>query len=551
MKATNDLDSATLRFVTAPLRFPANLSAWEELASIGRSEVQALISMAAEEGVLPEQVLLVQVIHVRPDHVDFGSPAVVRRERHKQLLAADVVQAIGVRDSGKSFFKQAAEDSARGGIVALISKRISKQDFSPLDSRFVSLHLKNPAAIDGVNLSYSPKANDARGDWFLIKRFEDVLDENAAALAAELQQVSAAPEPRFEKHVKDSPMTQSMEILCESDYLRHFAPLVSCGDVLLCAPTIYNLPPNQHEQRLSIGGGGCMFVLAEQPDVALVRRLSLFSHKIIATIWAYQDLVRMAAEKSRAAGAEDAFQMIAHSLGNALNYLPAGSSKVEAIIRVEEANIRAARWLHSAQSPKLVRWGGDERLPMSFAKVLELATFLPEEQFSIKTEDLNGTEVDPRFQALIIELARNLQQHSATKKGEIVVRLAADKRTCAIEIKSDCDYTCAGAIKNALEALKEGRAAERGLTFVWLLAEKLASDEAECIYAVGTDAKRKGRKPWITGTRDDLRLKIHLSVGSGVEEQLSRKKNDRDAGKSFAFHCRFVGILPAGRSTTK
>jgi len=193
MKTAADIDPGLLKFLTTPLKLPVNLGAWEQLAVIGKKEVLTLMSLAASEHVLPDQVLLAQIIHIRPEHVDFGSPALVRREQHRRLLAADVAQAVGVKDSGKSFFRQASQDNTPGGVVALISKTQSKHHFALSDSQFIQIVLKNPFAIDGTNLKYSA----GEGDWLRIDSFESILAENSTTLADELQKLASAPEPSF------------------------------------------------------------------------------------------------------------------------------------------------------------------------------------------------------------------------------------------------------------------------------------------------------------------------------------------------------------------
>jgi hypothetical protein len=108
MKPAADIDPGLLKFLTTPLKLPANLGAWEQLATIGKEWVRNLLRSAAKDGVLPRQVDLVQVIHIRPDHVDFGSPTIVRNKHHRRLLTADIVQALCVKESkgSESFFKQ-------------------------------------------------------------------------------------------------------------------------------------------------------------------------------------------------------------------------------------------------------------------------------------------------------------------------------------------------------------------------------------------------------------------------------------------------------------
>jgi hypothetical protein len=295
MKIAADIDLGLLKFLTTPLSLPANLGALGQLAEMGKKHVLEIMSHAADEGVLPAEVLLVQVIHIRPDHVDFGSPTIVRHNQHRKFLAADVVHALGVeRNTQKSFFKKASGHNVGGGVVALISKKPSKCNFSALDSNLLHMILNNPASVDEGALNFQPSSNE--GEWIAIESFWEILKSNRDSFEAEFQRLSTLPEVDFRKQSKDDDaLAPGMEVLCEEDYLRHFSPLVACGDVLLCAPTIY-LRANIGADAPAIGGGGCMFILSKTPTTASIRRLYLFSHKIISTVWAYQDLVRIAAE---------------------------------------------------------------------------------------------------------------------------------------------------------------------------------------------------------------------------------------------------------------
>lgn len=531
MKTAADIDPGLLKFLTTPLKLPVNLGAWEQLAVIGKKEVLTLMSLAASERVLPDQVLLAQIIHIRPDHVDFGSPALVRREQHRRLLAADVAQAVGVKDSGKSFFRQASQDNTPGGVVALISKTQSKHDFASSDSQFIQIVLKNPFAIDGTNLKYSA----GEGDWLRIDSFESILAENSTTLADELQKLASAPEPSFASpRITNRKKTKSMEILCEKDYLRHFSPLVACGDVLLCAPTVH-LPENERDQIASIGGGGCMFVLTGTPDVALIRRLSLFTHKIIATIWAYQDLVRMAAEKSRAAGAEDAFQMIVHSFGNAVNYVPPEAPQATRVLLVENHIIRAARLLFTRSMPGLRDWLKRED---DWIGLLAAASCKQEEKLDFVAGPLlEQDRIDSRLFALLLELSRNCVKHSSEnpKRGTLEVQAGSTSHSLRLLTENACDYCCPRDLWDKFS--KEGKSIsrEKGLDFILWLAQSLAGDRGSVVFEV-TDPTNDSDPVFEKISTSFEQMPVECRVARRVLEELPNLKRTEDPRK-FRVRC--------------
>jgi hypothetical protein len=325
------------------------------------------------------------------------------------------------------------------------------------------------------------------------------------------------------------------EILADAEYLTRVASLVSLGTVILAAPRQFYLAASLHKL---LGTSGLNLVV--EPQVPITSDLLLRCYLLADRLCSLFTTTASYAHSREDNAASETFQMVAHSLGNALTYLPPGNERIESIIRVEEANLRAARWFYASKEPsksQLVSWEVPDKKNKPFEEILKTAVFtLPDEKgFILDAKILHGKNVDPRLFALIIELTRNLQKHSKAKKGSLVVRQSQDKKCCEIEIISDCDYTCPRDLQRTIARLHKNEQGERGLDFVWALLKKLSADSASCIYTIG-------KTPQKTTALFNSSPMVRLNIGADVTHQLKLSKDEQDTDVTFSFNCLITGL---------
>lgn len=510
--------------------------------------INGFLRRALEANYLPSGVRLLLLPTVAPQKLklDLKIPALTRGPRDEtwERIVWQMAQAATWNERNRtSYFRRFLQEyhGPRGSVAFFHAKDADQQISLP------AIHLLQYAYKHGEKSVNAPASSDApaipdhaiSGD----QSFPEVSLGELTVNVKEWQAFSDQQRPEVEfvpsfatdnEHDRQSVERLAQEIASDSEYLARIAPLASLGTVILAAPRQFHLAANLHKQ---LGTAGLNLVVEPHIPITsdLLLRCYLLADRLCTLFFTTTSYVQLREDTA----ASETFQMMAHSLGNALTYLPPGNQRIESVIFVEEAHLRAARWLHAVKQPdksRLVDWGSPGKKKKPFEETLKAATFTPpQEDFTVEASLLHGREVDPRLFALIIELARNLQNHSKNGKGSLTIVHSRDAECCEIEITSDCDFTCARDLKRAIELRSNNQPGERGLDFVWRLVEKLSGGNASCIYTVG-------QKPFISTASLDASPKVILNVGDNVTRHLNLPETQRDTDVPFAFRCLVTSV---------
>lgn len=517
------LDAAFSQFLATPVRLPEleNIGDAERLIAEGRKHVKDLIKKAICNGVLPPGIKFLQCVHVRPGHVDLGSPLAVHRDHHQQIVSANLLRAHQVQPKNSFFFEVMQNKGLPHGAVALISKdRAVKKLRGTSEPPFIKVWFDKPLAPDVKKLTgYSEKP--LCDGWHWIDNLEELLRVNHGWLSA------YASEPDHWELSVPTGINISDEFIKAS-----IAPLVACGHVLLCAPAIY-----ASDSKDPLGGGGCMFVLERLPDVHLIRRLFLVSQKLISTISTYQDFVRSAS----ASGANAAIRMITHSFGNAVNYIPESSPKALHVLQAEEVVVRAAGLLLSEDQSE----NTNERNRRPFGQqLIRDASCKGGEVLEIQT-DLDGKKIDCRLFALLLEVARNCVEHSADSPKSGTLRFFSPNGNPCIVGSNQCTYIPVRDLKKKLEHINASIVLVKGFDFVIWLARALATSETKILVKITRAAARSDNEGFVVLATRFREMPIELAIDEYVMRLLPKLEADGDVSEKFRISFEIKNLSPA------
>lgn len=294
-KASRD---TLIDFLVEPHSLPGGFDSVEELAKACSNQMLALTKRALENGVLQENTLMVQFIHIAPgdQKIDFNFPTVVGVRHEDELMRAAVLLGsfLKPRTEDLSLFEEATERDSDRPIVALLSVHQKPRSISQQHADWAFADLSHYAAasppdLSAIDVSGAHTSSDAHQEiniptFRIRKDFRALVDLNAnvkidAVLRNDLNRVP----------VKYSRSTRwRSRVLENGDYMRHIFPLTQIGDVMLCAARVFKRDARSTAQSLS--GGGCLFVVPHGEGFRHIPGVVAFTSKVSSLMHGYPDL---------------------------------------------------------------------------------------------------------------------------------------------------------------------------------------------------------------------------------------------------------------------
>jgi hypothetical protein len=287
--------------------------------------------------------------------------------------------------------------------------------------------------------------------------------------------------------------------LLSKEYLESVAPCVAQGPLVLALTKkmfFHRMEQNQFVDNsglTSIFEPGTTLGFGELEDCFRVaHRLSTVFTSLHTVA---QHVSRMELERGLRKGARNAFGMITHSLGNAIEMMDRTPNAVRRVLFLERYTLAAAGSLHQPQSlnDESMRrpWERagcktDDGAVESIGQSLGAAIFTKDgRSFTIEDQCMTGKVPDARFVALLIELARNLQKHAGPAGGSIKLLMSNDKRWVSLQVASSCTFEYPRNLPTYFEQWKAGFDSERGQDYLWLLIRSLATPRTSVSYRFG------------------------------------------------------------------
>ena len=257
------------------------------LPSLGKSQLGALpqyaasllwdqLIKAADTGLLPQETVLGQFLHVDPaTKAWFGSatPTLVAATRKNPILAACRSLRTFLQANELSVFNAEARRTGRKGLIlvaSLVEGGVEPHRFEGLrDIADVLEVCCRPGADLDIELTIDeaaePDAHDLDRDWLFF------------ADGSSVETCQDAELPTVELAVSDPKLLgQLLPNEADADrYFRELLPMMAQGTVVFCVPRIYeDVDPSDSW----VAGGGCVFVVNRELREDDVRSLFIVSH---------------------------------------------------------------------------------------------------------------------------------------------------------------------------------------------------------------------------------------------------------------------------------
>jgi hypothetical protein len=480
-----------------PLELPEEIGRLEDLPLWAPQLAAKYLKKCFEASYLPNTVLLVLHAVVSPDlfGLDLHSPLLLPTRNAgltDQLVRRFVYVSLANQLHRASFHQRIVREFyGKHGAALLFISGNSRPDLKPPCVHLLQLAYKAEwpphlwADLDSVALPQDTNGTPDKG-WFEFatqrysSNWDQVVGRDFAFHPKVTHRVS---------HPIDCDLSEKSEFkvkveqaLAEDhDYLRRVGCLLPLGNVLLVSPRPVHVLGRRRTLQKQLGFSGLTLVLSPDAEITveLIRRCHLVADRLNSLL---NTAVSVGA-RSRGAGAEDAFQMITHSFGNAVSYVPAEAPQATRVLLVEDQVVRAARLLFTHGKPQK-----DDSLEFSERWVTWMADACCKQgqELNFDPGPLPGSRIESRLFALLLELGRNCVKHSSAnpKHGTMMVSRQAGSDHCRITTNNSCDYRCPRDLLEKARMMDGKRLRTEGLDFILWLTWSLAGRNASVVFKV-------------------------------------------------------------------
>lgn len=515
---------------------------------------------AMQQKFLPETVILAQFVSVPPKHAppDLRAPAVVRtsESRFEDYLRAYLFIANYVKSKTWSFHNRANEflhSPASTLLVFTVGQHPPKEHpFDGVNVIWVNFETKDLPSCEwlaGIQSLELIAAGEPTISGFSKSPILEMLKhpKNKDALTFN---PGSSPKPKVRVYCKvemspDEQLAVSAfaDTLLTERYLAHVLPCVLCGPVVLVVAKKVFFDTQEQNKLVDNSGLTAMFRTGTRIGYSELEDCYRAGHRLSTIFTNLHSIAQFVGEREReqgrSVGAANAFRMITHSLGNAIIYARRGADEVERVLKLESYTVAAAGALYSrepvtdmhAEPPWEIAGCEIGGKIESLDESIRAGTFLSAENFTIKAGCMRGKRAEPRFVALLVELARNMEQHSLKKLGSISLTTGANEGLITLKLTSDSDYCYPRDLPDKFRFWRQTLDASRGLDFVWLLLRSLATDATSLSFRFGSSKAQGAQKEPII-IQD---IPIHFWVASSDAGRLAKAEKAGNTMESFNY----------------
>lgn len=479
-----------------PLELTEEIRRLEDLPLWAPKLAASYLKTCFEAGYLPDSVLLALHAVVSPElhGLDLQSPLLWRKhssDLNERLLRRFVYVSLANKLHKASFHQRIVRDFHGKHGAALLFLKGKRKNLEPpcVHLLQITYEAEWPPHVweDLDKVKLNPEANGPRNEPWLEFRIEQ--HKNAWSEVVE-RTFPFDPNVRHSVwHPSDCEPSEKSEFKAKVEmalaedhaYLRRVGCLLPFGSVLLVSPRPVHVRGKRSPLQTQLGFSGLTMVISHDAEITtdLIRRCHLVADRLNSLL----STAISVGSRCRSAGAEDAFQMITHSFGNAVSFVPPEAPQATRVLLVEDQIVRAARLLFTHSEPL------DEdclTLNEQWMRSLRDACCKPKQVLDFHPGPLAGARIESRLFAILVELGRNCVKHSSEnpKRGTMTVSRQSESGRCRIATSNSCDYRCPRDLLDKARAMDGKRLRTEGLDFILWLTRSMAGHGGRIVFEV-------------------------------------------------------------------
>lgn len=401
--------------------------------------LRTIISQAFATGILPQGLLLVQFIHVRPVDLflDFDLPMAVRETHVDVVRPALRLHGQYVQTSGTSFFRNAIASNLEKGLLCTISPHAC----TTVNIGSVE-HIH--AELQGLEPRRSPIEHAVGGSAWRYLATAEVNSSTDEHVEGPAWRPKGLRLPDLLRRLLNGR---------SDEYMSHISEMSQFGTAVLCVPKIFDLDVVGVDPRM-MGGAGCVFILEGKAEEHALRCLYAIAHKLCGLVQSVHALGRLESQRLSAR----TFHFLRHSLGNTLKKRISYGTPPETVqrfLKLDEIMLLAGgcAMLGEVPAESWLQWSSAGFAGETIGQTIENALSAPPD-FELRIHDsgIANLEVDPRFVAIVVELSRNFE-HRLEVEGSSALRIERDisnPSALRISLRTRCTPSDAVSILNRL-----------------------------------------------------------------------------------------------------